>query len=141
MHKKLIKYITKNKHSAKVCMEATGIYHFDAAVALASSDNIDIMVINPKAMKHFGIAMMQRSKTDKIDSKIILEYLLRMNFKKWILPDSKILQIQAIARRLYQLKKQLVTERNRHAANNYKVNSACKVVNDSLKGTIKYLCR
>ena len=38
------------------------------------SDNIDIMVINPKAMKHFGIAMMQRSKTDKIDSKIILEY-------------------------------------------------------------------
>lgn len=83
--------------------------------------------------------MMQRSKTDKIDSKIILEYLLRMNFKKWILPDSKILQIQAIARRLYQLKKQLVTERNRHAANNYKVNSACKVVNDSLKGTIKYL--
>ena len=36
-HKKLIKYITKNKHSAKVCMEATGIYHFDAAVALASS--------------------------------------------------------------------------------------------------------
>ena len=87
-HKKLIKYITKNKHSAKVCMEATGIYHIDAAVALAKSENIEIMVVNPKAMKHFGTAMRQRAKTDKIDSAIILEYLLRMEFVKWKCPDN-----------------------------------------------------
>lgn len=138
-HKKLLKFVTKNSNCAKVCMESTGIYHFDAAITLASSDKIDVMIVNPKAMKHFGIAMMQRAKTDKIDSRIILEYLLRMDFKEWIVPDDKTLQIQAIARRICQLKKQLTAEQNRNIANNFKRKSSCKLVGTSLNGSIKYL--
>lgn len=67
-HQKLIKYITKYKTSARVCMEATGVYHFELAVLLSKTKLIDVMVMNPKAIKHFAIASMQRAKNDPLDA-------------------------------------------------------------------------
>ena len=141
-HKKLLKFITKSKCTAKVCMEATGVYHFDLAVMLACSDAVEVMVVNPKAMKHFGIAMMQRAKTDKIDSLIILEYLLRMKFMQWKLPDDNILQMQCYSRRLFQLKQQLGQERNRLIVSEFRGNAGKKIkgnINKHIKQIQKFI--
>ena len=63
-HAQLIKVLHKHKEPARVCMEATGTYHFDVAVALSKEPDIEVMVINPKASKSFADALMKRSKTD-----------------------------------------------------------------------------
>jgi transposase len=104
-HKKLLKFITKYGRSATVCMEATGNYHFEAALLLAKSGKVEVMIVNPKAMHHFGVAILQRAKTDSCDAHIILEYLLRMEFKQWAIPSDNKITLHRFARRLAQLKK------------------------------------
>ena len=66
-HQLLIKYLSKLKGETKVCIEATGIYHFDLAVALSRAEKIEVMVINPKTSHNFAKVLMKRSKTDGID--------------------------------------------------------------------------
>ena len=115
-HKKLLKFITKNGSSAQVCMEATGNYHFEAALLLAKSGKVKVMIVNPKAMHHFGTAILQRAKTDSCDAHIILEYLLRMDFKQWQVPSDNKVTLNRLARRLAQLKKMKTQEQNRRSA-------------------------
>lgn len=118
-HKKLVKYITKHKAHAVVCMEATGIYHFELALSLDKIKTVELMVVNPKAVKHFGIATMQRSKTDKIDAGVILHYLKTMPFVAWEAPNQASLELQAISRRLQQLKSEVTRENCREHVTEY----------------------
>lgn len=116
-HRKLLKFITKGGKKAKVCMEATGIYYVELAVMLSRSKKASVMVVNPKAMKNFGTALLQRAKTDNVDAHTILEYLLRMNFIEWTCPSDLHLEIIRLSRRLHQLKKDKTREDNRlHSA-------------------------
>ncbi|MCP4473832.1 MAG: IS110 family transposase [Gammaproteobacteria bacterium] len=137
-HNKLIKFITKGGKTARVCMEATGIYHIDLAVALARSGKVEVMVVNPKSMKNFGTAMMQRAKTDKIDAHMILEYLLRMDFVLWRLPSKTALQIHALSRRLFQLKQEITREKNRLSAAEFSDSIDKKIVK-SIKKHIEFM--
>jgi transposase len=56
----LIGYLNPGKHQSKVCLEATGTYHLDIAVALSREPGIDVTVMNPKAVKNFGKALIRR---------------------------------------------------------------------------------
>jgi len=40
-HKSIIRILSKLKEEVRVCIEATGIYHFDLAVALSRSEEIE----------------------------------------------------------------------------------------------------
>jgi transposase len=53
-HQAIIGMLSKLKGGPKVCIEATGIYHFDLAVALSRAEGIKIMVINPKVAHNFA---------------------------------------------------------------------------------------
>ncbi len=44
------------------------------------------MVVNPRAARDFARAMMQRSKTDKLDAAVLLEFVRRMPFQAWLPP-------------------------------------------------------
>ena len=46
-----------------VCLEATGVYHFDLSVALHDA-GVALMVVNPKSSHNFAKALMKNSKTD-----------------------------------------------------------------------------
>ncbi|VAX01765.1 hypothetical protein MNBD_GAMMA20-2276, partial [hydrothermal vent metagenome] len=37
----------------RVVLEATGIYHLDLALALQQQASLEVMVLNPKAAKHY----------------------------------------------------------------------------------------
>lgn len=59
-----------------VCMEATGVYHFDLAIALHDA-GVSVMVINPKASHNFAKVLMKNSKTDAVDANTLAEYAAR----------------------------------------------------------------
>ena len=137
-HKKLLKYITKRGSKARVCMEATGVYHFNLAVLLHKSDDVEVMVANPRAINNFSKALMKRSKTDKIDAEIILKYLMACDFNPWQPPEENCLILQKLSRRMYQLSVEIRREQSRlHADEN--MDSLTKLINKDINDHIKQL--
>lgn len=104
-HQAIIKLLSKLKSKVRVCLEATGIYHFDLAVALSRAEDIEVMVINPKASHNFSKVLMKRSKTDAVDAEVLAIYCQRMAFEPWQRPADEQLTLKAIARRITALNK------------------------------------
>lgn len=115
-HQAIIRHLGHAGRSVRVCMESTGVYGLDLALALHRA-GIEVMVANPRAVRHFATAMMQRSKNDRLDAVVLLEFAIRMPFRAWVPPRPAALQLQALARRLEALKDTQAAEQNRlHAA-------------------------
>jgi len=111
-HQAIIQSLKKLKGATRVCIEATGVYHFDLAVALSRADDIEVMVINPKAAHNFAKALMARSKTDAIDAENLAIYAERMPFEAWKRPADECIGLRAIARRIVALGKQKTQTKN-----------------------------
>jgi transposase len=115
-HKALIKRLTKKGRRARVCLEATGMYSLDLALALYNA-GIPVMVVNPKMAKRFAEALGERSKTDRIDAGVLREFAQRMPFEPWQPPSPQRLQLRSITRRIHTLVRTVAQEKNRlHAA-------------------------
>jgi transposase len=99
-HKALLSYLLGrgSASSMRVCLEASGNYSLDVALALAARSEIELQVINPKAARRFAEALDQRSKNDPVDSEVVLQYALRMPFTRWQPPRVQDLQLRAITR-------------------------------------------
>ncbi|TAK59822.1 IS110 family transposase [Methylobacter sp.] len=104
-HHAIIQLLSKLKGESRVCLEATGIYHFDLAVALSRAEGIEVMVINPKASHNFAKVLMKRSKTDAVDAEILAIYCERMPFEAWQRPADENIALKAISRRIATLTK------------------------------------
>ena len=115
-HRKLCRLLTRGGRPARVCLEATGIYSLDLALALHRAPGIEVMVVNPRVTKDFMRARMRRTKTDATDAVAILEFLQRMPFTPWKPPAREILDLRAIARRITALTLMGGQERNRRHA-------------------------
>ena len=115
-YKKFIQWATQRQQTARVCLEATGVYSMPFALALHQAEAIDVMVANPRAIKQFAGASLQRGKTDALDAAVILEYLSRMPFHPWRPPAKEIQELQLITRRIRQLDTERTRERNRQKA-------------------------
>lgn len=115
-HQLIIKQFSKLKGHTQICIEATGIYHFDLAVALSRSKDIDVMVINPKVSHSFANVLMKRSKTDAIDAEILATYCERMPFESWQCPPDELISLRAISRRIAALSKLKSQTKNQHHA-------------------------
>jgi len=115
-HRKLCRRLTKTGRLVRVCLEATGIYHLDLALALDGTRNVEVMVANPRATKDFARAQMQRTKTDKTDARSLLEFVRRMPFVAWLAPSPEILALRAISRRITALTVTSSQDRNRRHA-------------------------
>src|SRR5439155_21628823 len=112
-HKKFIGWATKGARPARVCLEATGIYSLEFALALHHAKNVEVMVVNPRAIKDFARACMQRAKTDAEEAGGILEYLERIPFTTWQTLAPDILDLQPLTRRITQLHREHAPEKNR----------------------------
>ena len=139
-HKKFIHWATKGSHPARICLEATGIYSLEFALALHDAKNVEVMVVNPRAIKDFVRACMQRAKTDAVDAGGILDYLQRMPFAAWQPPAPEILELQAINRRIVQLNTELTREKNRRHASEFAGASADAIAHD-IEVNIRHLER
>lgn len=116
-HQQIIQSLTRGGRKARVCLEATGNYGLDLALALDRAEGIEVMVVNPRAGHHFARAMMKRSKTDPVDAEVLREYARRMDFVPWAAPSREHLELRALARRSLALNEMMSQEKNRlHAA-------------------------
>lgn len=115
-HQALLRYLQRSSPSVRVAMESTGLYGLDLALALHQA-GVALMVANPRAARHFAKALLQRSKNDRLDARVLCEFALRMPFVAWRAPSPEALQLMAVARRLEALTTMLAAEKNRlHAA-------------------------
>lgn len=116
-YRKLIGWATRRGQSARVCLESTGVYSLPLALALHRAARVQVMVANPKAVRHFAEACQVRAKTDGVDAGVVRAYLSAMPFVAWQPPSDEILELQGLSRRIGQLKKERTREKNRlHAA-------------------------
>ena len=94
-----------------VCMEATGVYHFDLAVALHDAGLL-VMVINPKSSHNFAKVLMKNSKTDAVDANTLAEYAARMDFVAWTRPSDETIAVRCFSRRITALTNQKAAAKN-----------------------------
>jgi transposase len=100
-----------------VCLEATGIYHFDLSLAFHDA-GVLLMVVNPKASHNFAKVLMKNSKTDAVDANTLAEYAARMDFVAWTRPSDETIALRSFARRINALTGQKAAAKNHlHALN------------------------
>ena len=100
-----------------VCLEATGVYHFDLSLALHDA-GVLLMVVNPKASHNFAKVLMKNSKTDAVDANTLAEYAARMDFVAWARPSDETIALRSFARRIDALTGQKAAAKNHlHALN------------------------
>lgn len=116
-HRHLVRWLTKGNAAVRVCLEATGVYGVELALALAGTPRVEVMIANPRGVLRFAQATLQRSKTDTVDAHTLLEFVRRMPFRAWTPPPAPVLELRAIARRIEGLMIMRTQELNRlHAA-------------------------
>ena len=116
-HAILLCHLRRADRGVSVCLEASGLYGLDLALALSAQPGLEVMVANPRAVRHFATALMQRSKNDQIDAGVLEQFAARMPFKPWTRPAPAALALHALARRLTELVEMQTAEKNRqHAA-------------------------
>ncbi|MDR3674840.1 MAG: IS110 family transposase [Acidobacteriota bacterium] len=116
-HRLILGYLRRAGRVVHVCMESTGLYGLDLALALSGQEGMEVMVANPRAVRHFAQALMKRSKNDQIDAGVLEQFAAHMPFKPWQRPSAPMLALHALARRLRELVEMQTAEKNRqHAA-------------------------
>jgi transposase len=124
-HRELRKWLGKK---ARICVEATGVYHLQLAMFLHAA-GVKVMVVNPRVAKDFARSLSNRSKTDKVDARALLEYVRRMEFRPWQPPTAAILELREIGRRITELTNEMIAEKNRlHAKQTARLSRV--VIND-----------
>jgi len=97
----------------QVCMEATGIYWEAVAEHLADRPETTVSVINPAQIKAFGASRMVRTKTDKVDAKLIAQFCSERTPEPWQAPTPAEKTLRALVLRLDALQAMRIQESNR----------------------------
>ena len=95
-----------------VCMEATGIYWESVAEYLVSA-GFPVSVVNPKQIKSYGESRLVRTKTDKVDAKLIAEFCHERHPEPWQAPTVAEQTLRSLVLRLEALQSMRTQETNR----------------------------
>jgi len=95
-----------------VVMEATGVYHEQAALALADA-GVTVSIVNPAQVKDFGHGLAVRTKTDGVDSFVLARYGALLKPTAWVPPAPEARMLQALLSRREAIAQDLQRERNR----------------------------
>lgn len=125
-HRQLLKALTRGGQRVRVVMEATGLYGMDVALRMSAAAGVEVMVANPRSVRDFARALMQRSKSDPLDAQVLREYAGRMPFREWQRPSKNRQALWSITRRIAAVTEQIRAEKNRcHAAGISQATPAC----------------
>lgn len=95
-----------------VCMEATGVYWEAVAEHLANLQ-YKVSVMNPVQIKAHGASLLVRTKTDKVDAKLIADFCNERNPEAWQAPSLSEQTLRAMVLRLDALQSMRTQESNR----------------------------
>ena len=139
-HHKLVAVCTKGQRQARVCLEATGPYWLDLALALVKAD-VQVMVVNPKAARRFAEACMGRAKTDRVDARALLDFAERMPFVPWTAPAEARLALRMYSRQIAALTREHTACQNRLIAAKASVHTPVDVLDDIELGLVQLEAR
>jgi len=111
----LLAWVAKQNVSPEalhVVMEGTGVYHEQAALALADA-GVTVSIVNPAQVKDFGRGLAVRTKTDGVDSLVLARYGALLKPKAWVPPAPEARILQALLARRVAIAQDLQRERNR----------------------------
>jgi len=113
--KTLIDWLAKHEATVvKVCMEATGVY-WEAAAEYLAAQGMSVSVVNPAQIKAFGASHMVRTKTDRVDARLIAEFCFERSPEPWQAPLPSEQALRAMVLRLDALQAMRTQESNRLA--------------------------
>ena len=95
-----------------VLLEATGGYEIPVAYALYEA-GLPVVIMNPKALRHFAKAIGKLAKTDKLDAQVLALYAQRIQPQVRPLQDQEQLDLSNLMTRRRQLQAMIVMEENR----------------------------
>lgn len=95
-----------------VCMEATGTF-WEAVAEYCADAGFTVSVVNPAQIKAYGAAGMVRTKTDKVDARLIAEFCLTQQPESWQAPPPAIRELRALVARRDALLVMRTQESNR----------------------------
>lgn len=111
----LLAWVAKQNISPEelhVVMEGTGVYHEQAALALADA-GVTVSIVNPAQVKDFGRGLAVRTKTDGVDGFVLARYGALLKPKAWVPPAPEARILQALLARRAAIAQDLQRERNR----------------------------
>lgn len=91
-----------NLASVHIVLESTGRYGEDFSHFCYGS-NFNISVVNPAAIKFFGMSKLSRAKTDKADSKLIAEFGMQNELELWAPKSPSSYKLQCLNRCINKL--------------------------------------
>lgn len=98
----------------RVCMEATGIYYEALALHLHETGHV-VSVVNPARIKGFAQSVLARTKTDRVDARLIARFCAAHQPAAWQPPAPQLRELQALVARVDALNQMLTQENNRLA--------------------------
>lgn len=119
-----------------VVMDATGVYHEQAALALADAGVI-VSIVNPAQVKDFGRGLAVRTKTDGVDSFVLARYGALLKPSAWTPPAPEARMLQALLARRDAIVQDLQRERNRQEKAD--ATDTPELIRKSLGDSIKFL--
>jgi transposase len=120
---------TQHIERVHACMEATNVYWEALATFLSDADH-NVSVVNPARIKGFAQSQMNRTKTDKQDSRIIALFCLQCRPDAWKPPSAAQRSLRALVRHrddLLQTRTQLANRLS---------DTSDKVVRESLEAVL-----
>lgn len=115
------------------CMEATGTYWEAVAEYLADAGHT-VSVVNPAQIKAFGGAALVRTKTDRVDARLIAQFCLTQQPQPWQAPSASLRELRALVARRDALDVMRTQERNR-------LQVARETVREQIQSHLEYLER
>lgn len=95
-----------------VCMEATGVY-WEAVAEYLATQGMTVSAVNPAQIKAFGASQMVRTKTDKVDARLIAGFCFERRPDPWQAPTPSEQALRAMVLRLEALQAMRTQESNR----------------------------
>ena len=126
---RLLKRLSKLP-GVSVCLEASGVYHLDLALALADA-GVRLMVLNPKAAHNFAKVLLRNSKTDAVDADTLAQYAERMPYQPWVRPATEALMLRALSRRIDTLTRNKAAAKNQQHTLTFSPETPKAVLRDS----------
>ena len=97
---------------AHVCMEATGSYWEELAEFLVDA-GFEVSVVNPALIRKYSESLGERSKTDRIDARVIAKFCAERRPEAWQAPSKAVRNLRALVRRREALVELRTEELNR----------------------------
>ncbi|MDB5858256.1 MAG: family transposase [Ramlibacter sp.] len=97
---------------AHICMEATGAY-WEALAEFLVDAGFEVSVVNPVLIRKFGESLGERSKTDRLDARVIARFCAERDPPRWQAPSKAVRGLRALVRRREALIELRTEELNR----------------------------